>query len=374
MMSRWMGCTAAALALACGSEAPAAPDAEAVTTTLDSTAIAALPEFRLDTLGVVCAADGYDHCPLESAWANTLSNGRLAIWEPRRPPMILDQTGAVTVLGTVDSAPRITSLTTKGQAFQAVIVDEGWTLVRLDQQGRITQRTPLDVPMPYGAVGFVGTLPVRQDFVDLRAPEGGALRLTRLRDITDTTGTTLLTARVSWLRETDAGLRPAPLFTTMPIYAMGTDGSLAWTPAASFDVEFRDAAGRVRWRVLGPDGPAITPEQLDRREARAREQLAATPLEEEDYAAMRTSAPATHPAITGLVLRADGAVYVRGTEVPQADSVAWTRIGPDGVPNGRFRLAAYTRVLHAAGDSLLVHTPTEGEPWQVRWFGVRAAP
>ncbi len=374
MMSRWMGCTAAAVVLACGTEAPAPADVEARTTTLDSAAMAALPELRLDTLGVVCVADGYDHCPLESAWANPLSNGRIALWEPRRPPMILDKVGNVIILGTADSASRITSITTKGSAFQAVIVNGGWTLARLDAEGRITQRTPLDVPTPYGAVGFVGSLPIRQNFVDLRAPEGGALQLVRLREITDTSGTVLLEARVSWLRETDVGLYPAPLFATMPIYAIGTNGAIVWTPTAGYDVESRDENGRVRWHVLGPDGPAITPEQFVRREAEARELLAASPLEDDDFAAMRAAAPAAHPAITGLLLRADGAVYVRGVELRRADSVAWTRIGADGVPNGRFTLPTRTRVLHAVGDSLLVHVPTEGEPWQVRWMGVGATP
>jgi hypothetical protein len=100
----------------------------------------------------------------------------------------------------------------------------------------------------------------------------------------------------------------------------------------------------------------------------ARERYAALPLAEEDFERMRMQAPTTHPAISALVRSETGIVYVGGAVRPAADSVRWFRLSAAGEPTGRFTLSAMTRVLFARNDSLLVHRPTEGEPWEVRWI------
>jgi hypothetical protein len=48
------------------------------------------------------------------------------------------------------------------------------------------------------------------------------------------------------------------------------------------------------------------------------------------------------------------------------------RLDPNGTPVARFTLDRRARILLAEGDSLLLHRPTEGEPWELRWVRLRA--
>lgn len=368
MTRRTSALAVAALLAACaGADAPA-PAADPVERTLDEAGLAALPLRTLDTLAQVCLADGYGDCPLQAAFVNALDRGHLVLWEPQRRPLRLAPDGSVTPVEGPFATRGAASIAADGRGLVAVMMDSGWTVVRVAADGRVTDRDTLAHLDAWAATGFVGALPVMQRITDRQSGDGARFAVSRLGRITDTAGTVLFETRIPWLRMTDQGQLPPPLFAAFPSYDVADDGAVAWSPSDRFEVEFRDARGAVRWRLRGPAGPVVTDAELDAREVEVREAFAAMPYAEEDFARMRGEAPATHPAVTALAVLPDGGVLVGGARPPAADSVAWLRVAADGTPQDRFRLPAAARLLHATGDSLLLHLPTEGEPWEVRWF------
>src|SRR5690606_24801766 len=56
---------------------------------LDAASIDALPVLEVTPATLVCTATGYDECPLNSAYANRLGDGTIAIWEPGRRVLLL---------------------------------------------------------------------------------------------------------------------------------------------------------------------------------------------------------------------------------------------------------------------------------------------
>jgi hypothetical protein len=275
----------------------------------------------------------------------------------------------MTALGDSVAPLNVAAITGKGRGFQAVVVDDaGWHLVELDRAGAETGRQPLRVAGPRNVIGFVGRVPVAQRLADMANPAGGRVQVDRLDKATDSTGTRLLDVQIPWLREVNGMPMPAPLFTTLPIYTVGEDGSLTWANGQRFEIEARDREGAPRWRLFGPVSPEITEEEYAISTSEARERYAAAPLEDEDFERMRAQAPTTHPAITALVRAESGTLYLGGARPLFADSVTWFRLSAAGEPTGRFTLSAQTRVLYARNDSLLVHRPTEGEPWEIRWI------
>jgi hypothetical protein len=332
--------------------------------------IAAFRVWTVDTLSTpICVAHGYDDCPLRAAFANGLGDGRVAVWEPGRRVLVLGADGAMTAVGDSASPLTVAAITGDGRGFRAVVVDDtGWQLVELDRAGKETRRQPLPAASPRNIVGFVGQVPVAQRIADIENPAGGRLEVDRLNVPTDSAGTRLLGEQVSWLREVGGFAMPAPLFAALPLYTVGEDGSIAWTPGQRFEIEARDRNGKPRWRLLGPSGPEITEEEYAVRLSEAKDFHAATPLAESDYEQMRAQAPKTHAAVSALVRSGSGVMYVGGSQPLAADSITWFRLSAAGEPTGRFTLSAQTRVIYARNDSLLVHRPTEGEPWEVRWI------
>jgi hypothetical protein len=80
-----------------------------------------------------------------------------------------------------------------------------------------------------------------------------------------------------------------------------------------------------------------------------------------------------HPVISGILLEPQGRVLVAGSVAPTRDSVEYLLLDRDGRPTNRFTMQRRTRPLIFAGDSMLVHRPTEGEPWEVRWMMLKPA-
>jgi len=363
----------AAVTMACGGEgakdAPPTPGTVAQRM-IDESNIATFRVWTVDTLTTpICVADGYTDCPLRSALANGLGDGRVGIWEPRRRVLVLGADGTTTAIGDSTTPLNIAAITRNGRGFRAVVADDaGWHLVELDPAGQETQREPLPAASPRNIVGFVGRVPVAQRIANLDNPAGGSLEVDRLDAPADSAGTRLLGEQISWLREVGDFAMPAPLFAALPVYTVGEDGSIIWSPGQRFEVEARDRNGTPQWRLLGPSGPEITEEEFAVRASEAREFYAATPLAESDFNQMRVQAPKTHAAVTALVRSESGIVYVGGATPLAADSTTWFRLSEIGEPTGRFTLSASTRVLYARNDSLLVHRPTEGEPWEIRWI------
>ena len=361
------GLVATAACAGGGTEASDEPMAQRM---IDTAMVATMRQWTVDTLTTpLCVADGYGDCPLQAAWANGLGDGRVAVWEPRRRVVVLGTDGTLTAVGDSANPLNVAAITGNGRGFRAVVVDDaGWHLVDLDQRGAETRRQSLPAASSNNIVGFVGGVPVAQRLTDMDNPAGGRLEVDRLDAPTDSSGTRLLDVQVPWLREVNGFAMPAPLFATLPIYTVGEDGSLTWTAAHTFEVEHRDRAGTPRWRLLGPVGPDITDEEYAIKASEARQFYGATPLADPDFDRMRTQAPTTHAAVSALVRDATGTLYVGGAKPLAADSVVWFRLSDAGEPTGRFTLSAQTRVLYARNDSLLVHRPTEGEPWEIRWI------
>jgi hypothetical protein len=339
---------------------------------IDDANVATMRQWTVDTLTTpLCVADGYDDCPLTAAWANGLGDGRVAVWEPRRRVLVLGTDGEMTAVGDSLAPLNVAAITGKGRGFQAIVVDAaGWHLVDLDRDGTETGRQQLPAASSRNLIGFVGRVPVAQRLADMANPAGGRLQVDRLDAPTDSTGTQLLEVQLPWLREINGMAVPAPLFAALPIYTVGEDGSIVWVTGQRFEVEARDRNGTPQWRLFGPVSPEITEEEYAIKASEARERYAAAPLEEEDFERMRAQAPTVHPAITALVRAESGTLYLGGARPLAADSVVWFRLSAAGEPTGRFTLSAQTRVIFARNDSLLVHRPTEGEPWEVRWISL----
>jgi hypothetical protein len=337
---------------------------------IDEATIAALPAWEVDTLTTpLCISDGYGDCPLQAAWANGLGDGRVALWEPRRRVLVIDIDGTMTAVGDSAAPLNIAAITGNGRGFRAVVVDDaGWHLVDLDRAGKETRRQPLPAASSRNIIGFIGRVPVAQRLANMADPTGGQLEIDRLDAPTDSTGTRLLEVQVPWLRDANGMTMPAPLFAALPLYMVGEDGSIIWNEGERFEVEARDSSGRPRWRLTGPVGPEITEDEYAVRTSEAQELYSATPLAVEDIERMRREAPTTHPAVTALVRAESGVLYIAGARPLSADSISWMRVSAAGEPTGRFALHASTRVLYARNDSLLVHRPTEGEPWEIRWI------
>src|SRR5690606_6962705 len=123
-----------------------------------------------------------------------------------------------------------------------------------------------------------------------------------------------------------------------------------------------------RWRIEGDHGPRVTPEEMDARDSTIRASADLTPYSDEHFIEMRTRSDTLHPAVSGLTVTPTGDVIVARTLLRSRDSLQYLRINAEGQPIGRFALDRRVRILLAEGDSLLTHTPTEGEPWEVRWM------
>lgn len=360
------------LTAACGTDT-GPPAAEPTETVLTDSGIAALPVLTPTDGTLLCTAIGDGSCPLHSAVANRLDADRIAVWEPGSPVLVWRAGDTVgTRVGRFDESLRPYRMAVAVRAhrdgYQLITADTLWRRIQVDAEGSVTGSTELTIDQPMVVVGYVGNQAVRQAMTGWTSPEGGALTLSLLRDATDTSGTELLQAPVPWLLGGTSTLPPLPPYIApTPSWALNPGSGLAWAEASEFMVEFRTLDGAVRWRLRGPAAPEVTEAELAIRDSVVREASRLLPLEEGDYASMRDRSPDRHSAVSGLTITPSDEVIVALSALPSRDSIDYLRVGADGVPTGRFTLERRSRILLAEGDSMLVHRPTEGEPWEVRW-------
>ncbi len=351
-------------------------DADVPVRTLDRAGLDALPMLPVRDGTLLCTATGYSDCPLRTAIANRLDAGRIALWEPGRTVRIWhagDTMGTAIGRSGGDSSQytRTIAVGTRGDGYLLVTADSGWRLLEYAGEGTLSSTAPIPVHDELTVVGFVGDRAVRQRLAGWTSPEGGHLVVEGLDRATDSTGTVLLKAPVHWLRGSNSDAPPmAPLVASMPSWMLASDGDVIWSPGDALVVIRQAPDGRVRWRLEGPLGDATTAEELDRRDSAIRAMPEVAALDPDVLAGLRSRSDSTFPMVAGLTVSPEGTVLVARAPLPGADSVDYLRLAADGTPVGRLRLGARDRVLLAEGDSLLVHRPTEGEPFEIRWLTI----
>lgn len=78
-------------------------------------------------------------------------------------------------------------------------------------------------------------------------------------------------------------------------------------------------------------------------------------------------AAGTFPASAGLLLYADGRVWVGAAEGSDASDRMWTVLAPDGVPSFRIELPLSAKPLDARGDLVVVLVKTDLDEEVLRW-------
>lgn len=360
------------LATACGTtDAPPAAPAEHV---LDSAALAELPALPVSEGSLLCTAIGTDECPLETAAANRLDGERIALWEPGSVIRVWragDTMGTpIGRTGGDESQYRLAiAVRAAGDRYRVITADSGWRRLDIGRDGTLLDQAIVPVRTPLTLVGYVGDQAVRQRMHGWNVGDGGRLTVTLLESATDTAGRDILVTPVRWLIGGTQSTPPLPPYiAASPSWALNPGDGFAWSPGDSLVVEYRDLDDRLRWRLRGPAGPPVTERDMTLRESAVREASRMLPLIDEDFTSMRDRSDSVHPAVSALAVTPDGEVVVALATVPSRDSIDYLRLAADGRPIGRFTLERRVRILIAEGDSLLVHRPTEGEPWEVRWL------
>jgi hypothetical protein len=340
--------------------------------------IAALPALSLLDSRVVCTATGGDPCPLSSAVANRIDDRRIAVWEPGRQILMLDAehpSGVPFGVSGVNPGEYAVAVAVGPYKGGIAIVDEQRNrLVQYDLDGTFTKEEALPSPTPNAAPGFAGSLPVLQT---LRAPGDSGVARLRVQVLTSQEkreGETVLDVPVRWLRlRGDSAVSFTPLVAVSPVYAIDSDRSIVWSPGDSFRVERRDFGGRVRWSLAGEmKGLPVTPRDLELRRDDVYRNAPRGQLRPGELDSMVAATPPEFPVISGMVLEPRGRILVAGSVAPSRDSVEYLLLNNDGMPANRLTLPRKVHPLVLSGDSLLVHRPTEGEPWEVRWLVLKA--
>jgi hypothetical protein len=358
------------LLTACGD---AAPPVQTVPVLSDSV-LASLPVLSLTEGQVVCHATGVDGCPLRSAVANRVEDDRIVLWEPGFAVRVFapgDSVGAPIGRAGQGGQYRFAVAATQlgRDQYRLILAGEGWRAIDINHAGEISRTVSIPDPGPLSAIGYVGNQLVRQRMDGWNSPEGGRLTVTLLRSVEDSTGSTLLDVPLPWLTGgTPDGPPLPPLITSSPAWTLTSDGDVVWSPGDRLTIEKRSPSGEVRWRIEGPPGPRVSDEELEARESGVRVAAQGMPYVDEDYREMRARSDTLHSAVSGIAVSPDGDVFVARTVFSNGEMIEYLRLDPSGVPNGRFAIEKQMRVLLAERDSLLVHMPTESEPWQVRWM------
>lgn len=357
-------------AFACADAANTAP----TTIALTDAALTELPTIVTDTGALICAADGYSPCPFNQAVANRLEDGRIALWEPGQPVMILNKgdTGRTLLADAVDRPYNavIAISSTDRDRFQLLDFTGVWRAITLSLDGTVHRIDTLADPGLLTSIGFVGSRVIRQKLTGWDSDSGGRMSVAILNKVTDTVGTTILDAPVGWLRGGTADQPPLPpIVAANPVWALTREGDIIWSPGDRLMIERRTRRGAVRWRIDGNLSIPVSAADLDAREAAIRDATSGLPLVDVDFAGMRERSDSVLPAVTGINVTPTGVILAALATPPTADSVSFLRIGPDGQPLGRLRLSGDTRILLAEGDSLLVHRPMgETQLREIRWL------
>lgn len=345
----------------------------AVVRTVSLAAFDSVPRLAISPARQVCRADGRINCPLHLAVANWLDSRRYALWEPGREVMIYnvsDTTGFS--LGTAGKGTgEYSDALAVGADGTNYLVLDGWRnqLLRFGSTGRFRDESMFPPLPPGAAFGFVGPFRVRQSVTAATADSAAVLEVRRVSSPEDAGRVLLRVPLAATTLRPGGTIAAASLFPVLPVYALMRNGDIVWSAGASFDVQRQTARGAIRWRTSVEVPPiAVSPADV---EARRNELSQTEGVTEQDLTAVDSAAAhstGSFPAIGGVMTDSRGRVLVSGPLVPSRDSVEFLLLDNNGALTGRFRLQRRAHVLLFAGDSLLVHQPTRGEPWEVRWL------
>ncbi|MCC6928842.1 MAG: hypothetical protein IT359_07615 [Gemmatimonadaceae bacterium] len=342
--------------------------------------LGALPLAHVSEGPVVCTAMGNDSCPLRSAVANWLTPSRVVVWEPGHPVLLLDKESPTgRVVGSFgDRVGQYVYATAVGmlEGRIAVVDMQRTKLVRYNEDQTFDREDNIPRPEENAAPGFAGSTPVLQS-IGADGDSGVAhLRVRILRSQTELGGTKVLDLPLPWLRlKGRDALDATPLFPAMPRYAIDADHSIVWTPADSFLVQRRTFDGKVEWTLTSDRaGVAVSEQDITNRRDEISRLSPAGSLKPGDLDSMQARTGKRHPVLGGIVIEPKGRLLLAGYATPTQDSVNYIVAEHGGRPSHRFALPGRTHVLLFAGDSLLVHRPTEGEPWELRWLRLGYTP
>jgi len=361
------------LAIAACGENESARTSPRATFASDS-ALRALPTVPIFDGPLICTAVGGDACPLRSAIANWLSPSRVAVWEPGRPVLLLDaQSPTGKVLGSFgEGAGQYRYATAVGMldGRLAVVDMQRTMLVRYKDDQTFDREDRIPRPDENAAPGFAGSPPVLQSIAADGDSGVAHLRVRIQRSQTELGGIKVLDLTLPWLRlKGRDALEAAPLFPALPRYAIDADETIVWTPADSFFVQRRTFDGKEQWTLTSDrKGVEVSEQDITRRRDEIARLSPVGTLKPGDLDSMQKRTGARHPVIGGVVLEPKGRLLVAGAATPTRDSVDYIVAEHSGRPTHQFVLPGRTHVLLFAGDSLLVHRPTEGEPWELRWL------
>ena len=365
------------LLAACGDHKSAAPPPPsgpiARTTTaggLDSLPIIPVTEGRL-----VCLSDGQKPCPNGSATANWLHDGRFATWEPHHQIQIWTP-GKVDpeLLGEVGTGENqydyVVSVAATRTGYIA-LSGAGMRALRYDAQGKFASSLPFPPVAISHATGYSGDVSFYQVIHEGGPDSAAVFEVREIDGPGDTVGHGVIKARLPWLRLRDGRpVAPLPLFPVLPSYAIAADSDVVWGNGDLFTVERRSPSGALRWSLTSDaTGPPVTPAEIA--DAHGRLPAKATKAERARFDSSVASTGKFHPAVAAILLAPDGRVVVAALPLASLDSVRYTLLSNSGQPTGRFALPRATRVLLAAGDSLLVQRPGANAQPELRWLMVR---
>lgn len=360
---------------ACGREGSGPSERIVASSTLDSLPILSLSDGRL-----VCTAIGADGCPLGSAVANRFDDGRIAVWEPGREVRILDAknpSGRPFGASGQRTGEYAVALAVGPYEGGIAIVDgQRNRLLHYDDAGNFKREDVLPSPTPNAAPGFVGNTPVLQT---LQAPSDSGVAHLKVELLTSQekrTGVTVLDVAIPWLRlRGDSAVSFTPLFPSSPVYAIDRDQTVVWAPGDSLRIERRGFKGAVKWTLVSDrQGLPVTERDIEMRRDEIYRTAPRGQLRPGELDSMVAITASRFPVVSGIVLEPRGRVLVAGSIAPSRDSVEYLLLSNAGEPANRLMLPRRTHPLVLSGDSLLVHRPTEGEPWELRWLILKARP
>ncbi|MEP6590496.1 MAG: hypothetical protein ABJC19_04860 [Gemmatimonadota bacterium] len=365
-----------ALLTACAARETVTPASNAARTVTQSQ-LDSLPALAVTDGGRVCVANGRDLCPLEAGIANWIGDDRFAMWEPGRAigAWKLGDTVPVAIgaLGTKVGEYQNPSAIGGGSGSDLLVVDaQTQSLLRYDRNGKFLGSKALPKLFGITAWGFVGKYALLQRVFAKDSVTPATLEIKVLSSAGDTAGRVALTTTIPWLHLNDDAVSAAlPLFPIQPVYAVAADGTLVWSAADRLTLQAVAPSGATRWSISSElTGPPIDTAQVRGR----REALAQQAVPQIDLDSMTARTPATAAAITGILIDRDGRVMIGRATATASDSSQYLFFSRDGAPLARLSLGARVHPLLLTGDSLLVHRPTEGEPWEVRWLLLSKVP
>lgn len=344
---------------------------------LDAAAYEALPLLATADGARLCLADGYTACPLRSPVGNWLTESSFAIWEPGKLVQVVEGGSARSVGAMGRGSGQYALAVAVGPNAGGITVVDGvdGRLVRFGADGSPAGEASLPA-LPTGTdQGYSGSVPVRQR-VTARLPVDGpsTFSLHVLSGPSDPTGQEAFSVPLPWMSlGPDSTVSATPLFVAVPRYAVDRDRQVVWSPGDSFEVR-RTRPGRAEpvWttKVSGLLTP-VTPEQVAA-QRRAIQVEFTNAVDSVTLDSMARRAAATHPAVSGILLDPMGGVMVAPSPTPPRDTLEYLLLQRDGAPRARVRMPSPWRPMLFAGDSVLVHRPTEGEVREVIWVQLRA--